>query len=139
MQELQNRRDLRKRVTAEEFTPLVLCNEMLDKLPEEVWQDPKKVFLDNSAGNGNFPVIILERKLARGHDPLQALSTTFAIELMADNVREMKERLLTLIPPELRKKAIPIIDHNIVCHDALTWDYDNWRSSNPPNKKLFND
>ena len=137
MTELQQKREKRRKQTAEEFTNPELVQEMLNKLPDSVWQDPKKTFLDNSAGNGAFPVIILERKLARGHDPLQALASIWCIEIMADNVKEMKERLLSLIPPELRKKAIRILDHNIVCADALKFDYENWRSSNPPNKKLF--
>ena len=44
----------------------------------------------------------------------------------------MKSRLLALIPPELRKKAIRILDHNIVCADALKFDYENWRSLDSP-------
>jgi hypothetical protein len=42
----------------------------------------------------------------------------------------MKQRLLDTLP-ELddtqKQQAIDIINHNIVCHDALTWDYENWR------------
>ena len=128
MTELQKKRKERRKQTAEDFTPDSLVNEMLGKLPQDVWDDPEKTFLDNSAGNGNFLVAVLEIKLAHGHDPLQALSTTYGVELMEDNVEEMKERLLELIPENLHTKAIPIIDHNIVCHDALTWDYDNWCS-----------
>jgi hypothetical protein len=108
---------------------------MLNKLPPEVWSDPSKTFLDNSAGNGNFLVAILQRKLSLGHPPLQALSTIYGVELMEDNVEEMKDRLLIELPsltPEEAKKARKIINHNIVCHDALTWDYDKWQSGNPP-------
>ena len=76
MTELQQKRKERRKETAEDFTPEALVNEMLDKLPPEVWDNPQKTFLDNSAGNGNFLVAILERKLQHGHDPLQALSTT---------------------------------------------------------------
>ena len=130
MTELQQKRQERRKETAEDFTPEPLVNEMLDKLPEEVWQDSSKTFLDNSAGNGNFLVVVLERKLQNGHEPLQALSTIYGVELMPDNVEEMKERLLELIPEPLHPKAKEIIDHNIVCHDALTWDYDNWCSPN---------
>ena len=35
------RRQKRKKSTAEEFTPLPLVNEMLDKLTKEVWQEGK--------------------------------------------------------------------------------------------------
>jgi len=130
---LEEKRKNRVKITAECFTPFELVNEMLNKLPSEVWTDPTKTFIDNSAGNGNFLVVILARKLALGHDPLQALSTIYGVELMPDNVEEMKQRLLdTLLEahPNLddtqKQKAIDIINHNIVCHDALTWDYENW-------------
>lgn len=135
MAELQQKRKERRKKTAEVFTPTELVNEMLDKLPEEVWTDPKKTFLDNSAGNGNFLVAILERKLSLGHDPLQAISTIYGVDLMVDNVEEMHERLLEILRPHLDdasvKKAKKIIKKNIVCHDALTWDYENWC---PPNR-----
>jgi len=131
---LEEKRKERRKSTGENFTPEALVNEMLDKLPSEVWSDPSKTFLDNSAGNGNFLVAILARKFALGHDPLQALSTIYGVELMPDNVEEMKERLLdTLLKayPNLddkqKQQAIDIINHNIVCHDAFTWNYENWR------------
>ncbi len=138
MTELQNKRNKRKKQSAEEFTPDLLVQEMLDKLSQEVWSNPLKTFLDNSAGNGNFLVAILRRKLSLNHDPLVALSTIYGVELMADNVEEMKDRLLIELPsltPEEAKKARKIINHNIVCHDALTWDYENWKSANPPKAK----
>lgn len=124
---LIEKRKERKRNTAEYFTPDSLVQEMLDKLPIEVWTDPTKTFLDNSAGNGNFIIAIIKRKL-QYTDPLQALNSTFAVELMEDNVEEMKHRILELIPISLHNKAKKIIDKNIVCHDALTWDYENWKS-----------
>jgi len=138
MTELEHKRKVRKKQTAEDFTPDSLVQEMLDKLPREVWTDPSKTFLDNSAGNGNFLVAILRRKLAAGHSPLQAISTIYGVELMADNVEEMKDRLLVELPSltsEEVKKARKIIDHNIVCHDALTWDYENWKSTKPTEAK----
>jgi hypothetical protein len=126
---LQNKRLSRHKLTSEVFTPIPLVDEMLDKLPSEVWS-PEKTFLDNSAGNGNFLVRVLAYKLSHNHPPLQALSTIYGVELMSDNVEEMKQRLLDTLP-ELddtqKQQAIDIINHNIVCHDALTWDYENWR------------
>ena len=130
--ELQQKRQIRRKETAEDFTPDSLVQEMLNQLPKEVWEDSSKTFLDKEAGNGNFLVAILRRKLAAGHTPLQAISTIYGVELMADNVEEMKDRLLVELPSltsEEVKKARKIIDHNIVCHDALTWDYENWKST----------
>ena len=43
---------------AEVFTPIYKVNEMLDKLPEDVWTNPKLKFLDPANGIGNFPVCI---------------------------------------------------------------------------------
>ena len=144
MTELEHKRKARKKITAEDFTPLTLVDEMLDKLPSEVWS-PEKTFIDNSAGNGNFLVRVLSRKLSSGHNPLQALSTIYGVELMADNVEEMRDRMLQVLlehHPDLddtqKAEAIGILNYNIACADALTWDYDNWRAPvNPKAKSLF--
>jgi len=143
MTELEHKRKLRRKSTAEDFTPTELVNEMLNKLPEDVWMDPNKTFLDNSAGNGNFLIEILRKKIANKHNPIQALSTIYGTELMADNVEEMKQRLLNELP-NLNKtdliKAKQIIDNNIICTDAFKWDYENWKplESDKPNiKPLF--
>lgn len=140
MTELDKKRKSRRKETAEDFTPPALVSEMLDKLPAEVWA-PEKTFIDNSAGNGNFLIEVLRRKLALNHPPLQALSTIYGVELMADNVEEMKQRLLDALPDlddTQKAQAIEIINYNIVCHDALTWDYENWKApANPKAKSLF--
>ena len=140
MTTLEQTRKSRRKETAEDFTPPALVAEMLDKLPPEVWTDPTKTFCDPAAGDGNFLVAILARKLAQGHDPLQALSTIYGVELMADNVQECKERLLGILPPlsddELRE-ARKILDHNIVCHDALLWNFEKWKSTKRQVKSLF--
>lgn len=119
----------------EVFTPLELVDEILDKLSPEVWQ-PKKTFLDPSAGNGNFLVRVLERKLKQGHKTKQALKTIYGVELMKDNTEECKQRLLEIVAShesitdqEARKKYGKIVDKNIVCSDALfKWDFENWKS-----------
>ena len=132
-----SKRNLRKKLTSEVFTPLSTVDEMLDKLPSEVFLDPSKTFCDNSAGNGNFLIQVLQRKLDQGHDPLQALSTIYGVELMPDNVLEMKERLLSLIPAKLYKKAEEIVNRNIICNNSLTWDFENWCSTEHKSKVLF--
>jgi len=145
MTELEHKRKARRKQTAEDFTPIPLVDEMLDKLPPEVWTDPSKTFLDNSAGNGNFLVRVLARKLEAGHPPLQALASVYGVELMADNVEEMRGRMLQVLlehHPDLddtqKAEAIGILNYNIVCHDALTWDYENWKApANPKAKSLF--
>lgn len=51
----------KKKLNGEVFTPPKLINEMLDKLPNDVWYDPKLKWLDPCAGIANFPFIIYER------------------------------------------------------------------------------
>jgi len=140
MTDLELKRKQRKKSTAEEFTCPELINEMLDKIPQEIWDNPLKTFIDPAGGNGNFLVQILSRKLEKGHDSLQALSTIFAVELQEDNVKEMRQRLLELLPSLSDEDIITakdILNHNIVCHDALTWDYENWKSTKCKAKALF--
>jgi hypothetical protein len=137
---LEERRRKRVKETAECFTPPELVAEMLDKLPPEVWTDLTKTFCDPAAGNGNFLVEVLRRKLLQGHPPLQALSTIYGVELMDDNTEEMKERLLGvlgMLDYSIWEKAKEILNHNIVCHDALTWDFENWKSTIVKSKALF--
>jgi hypothetical protein len=103
----------------EVFTPAALVSEMLDKLPPDCWL-PEKTFLEPSCGTGNFLVQVLERKLARGHPPLQALATIYGVDIMKDNVVESRKRLLQGVidggldweGPDLRK-AVKILKQNI--------------------------
>ncbi len=54
-----------KKMLGEVFTSLELVEEMLDKLPIEVWSNPHLKFLDPANGIGNFPVILV-KKLMEG-------------------------------------------------------------------------
>lgn len=124
MSPLEKIREKRRKTTAEVFTPQPLVQEILDKLPEDSWQEDK-TFIDNSAGNGNFLVEIFRYKVEKGHDPETALSTIYGVELMPDNVAEMKMRLYRLakqygVNP---KRAQAILEKNIVCANALEYDY----------------
>ena len=98
------RNKLRIKQTAEIFTPTQLVQEMLDKLEEEdptLFSDPTKIFLDNSCGDGQFLSEIIIRKMERSECSLeQALSTTYGIELMEDNVIECRKRLAGPNPTE---------------------------------------
>jgi superfamily II DNA or RNA helicase len=49
-----------KKMLGEVFTSLKLVEEMLDKLPKEVWSNPDLKWLDPANGIGNFPVIIVK-------------------------------------------------------------------------------
>ena len=89
-------RAARAHQTAEIFTPDHLVNQMLNKLPKSVWHRGK-TFLDPAVGNGQFLIHILWRKISRGHDPLAALSTLYGADIMRDNIRECRLRLLKIV------------------------------------------
>ena len=116
--------DERVKKHGEVFTPRWMVDWMLDQEGvRDALGDPYATFLEPAAGNGNFLVVILERKLAavddkwgsvlrdrRGEhgDPavsvgdareqyvdmaLWVLSSIYGIELMDDNVAESHERM----------------------------------------------
>jgi len=119
-----DRDKLRIKKTAEVFTPQHLVIEMLDKLEEEnpiLFTDPSKTFIDNSCGDGEFLGEIVIRKMERSGCSLeQALSTTYGVDLMEDNVEECKKRLAGPNPTE---EILEILNKNIICADGLTFDY----------------
>jgi hypothetical protein len=147
-----NRSKDRVKQTREVFTPLPLVDEILSKLPNETWQKTK-TFIDPACGDGNFLVRVIAWKMKHGASAKQALETTYGVDLMEDNVSHCRQRLLTTafactqhyktsteLFPHLTyedermigianghdsfcKKYNPIVMKNIVCHDALTYDY----------------
>lgn len=127
--ETNEARKNRRKQTGEVFTPNDTVRYMLNRLPEDVFTE-NKMFLDNSAGNGNFILTIIGMKVEHGVSVEDAIRTTFGTELMEDNVIEMKERIMLLakeLCPECNLERIKqIVDHNIVCTDAFAWDYKHW-------------
>jgi len=117
----------RKKTLGEVFTPSELVEEILNQLPEEIWQDPFKTFLDNSCGSGNFLVAVLERKLKQGHDPLAALETIHGVDIMLDNVKECRRRLMAIAAAAgadlTTFKNKRILVRNIVKADGLRYHY----------------
>ena len=112
---------LRIKHTAEVYTPTKLVQEILDSMNQDLFVNPNKTFLDNSCGDGQILSEVVIRKIQRSNCTLEkALSTTYGVELMEDNVKLCKERLAG---PEPTMKIIEILDKNIVCADSLTYDY----------------
>ena len=106
----------------EVFTPEWLVREMLSKLPEDAWE-PNKTFMEPAAGDGNFVVEIIKEKVRRGHDPYKALQTTYAVELMPDNVVKMKWRAILAAGLNVDDEAArEIVDKNIVQGNFLEID-----------------
>lgn len=100
----------RERVKAhgEVFTPRRMVEQMLDLVRAELETGPQFVdntFFEPSAGDGNFLIAILRRKLRaieKRYQPefwptesLFALASIYGIELLEDNVRAARAGLLT--------------------------------------------
>jgi len=115
---------LRQKETAEVFTPTCFVQQILDE--EEInspdmFTNENKTYMDNSCGDGQILSEVVIRKMERSNCTLeQALSTTYGVDLMGDNVKLCKERLAGPTPTQ---EILDILDKNIVCHDALTYDY----------------
>ena len=115
------RDELRVKQTAEVFTPTDDVRKILNEYPINLFTDINKTFLDNSCGDGQFLSEVIIRKMEQSNCTLEkALSTTYGVELMEDNVKLCKERLAG---PNPTMKILKILDKNIVCADALTYDY----------------
>ena len=115
---------IRIKKTAEVFTPTELVNQVLDKLEEknpQLFSNSNKTFLDPACGDGQFLSEVVIKKMEQSNCTLEkALSTTYGVEIMEDNVKLCKERLAG---PNPTMKILKILDKNIVCADALTYDY----------------
>jgi len=116
----------RIKATGEVFTPDWLVNEMLDKLPPDLFTDPTRTFIDPACGNGNILVEVIRRKIENGSTPYQALSTTYGVDIMEDNIAECRRRVF-IVAYELNnnqhdKSWKEPLKNNIVCGNALESD-----------------
>jgi hypothetical protein len=118
------RERLRVKETHEIFTPTYLSQSILNDEEQnspDMFRDWTKTYMDNSCGDGQFLSEVVIRKMERSGCSLeQALSTTYGVELMEDNVKLCKERLAG---PNPTPEILEILDRNIVCADALTYHY----------------
>ncbi|MGE2724416.1 SAM-dependent DNA methyltransferase [Mycolicibacterium pulveris] len=136
----------RVKTYGEVFTPRHMVNRMLDLVRDELESGSDfvdKTFLEPAAGDGNFLVAILHRKLgaiekrysakAWAEESLFALASIYGIELLEDNHRDAKDAMLKEfvrfhtrhgVPcgptTELQRAAAFLIDVNVVRGDALT-------------------
>jgi len=115
-------KEVEKKENGEVFTPMKLVNEMLDKLPKEVWKDKTLKWLDPCCGMGNFPIAVYLRLMEGLKDEIE-------------NVIERKKHILEniLYMSELNKKNVLICKQifdinneyklNIYEGDSLKVDY----------------
>ena len=126
----------------EVFTPSWMVEKMLDEVSTEA-SDIHATFLEPAAGDGNFLMAILRRKLASVQSKynqrmmpaksLFALASIYGIEIQKDNLYDAHENMLKLFvdfhndngidvdrKTDLYKAARYIIKHNIVWGNTLT-------------------
>ena len=123
----------------EVFTPASIVEDMLDLVKSESERIDSR-FLEPACGSGNFLKAVLIRKLRavearysksefeRRHYALFALMSIYGIELLADNILECRQNLLTIFTEFLgatdvevwRLAAINVLGANIIQGDALT-------------------
>jgi hypothetical protein len=128
-----DREKSRVKATGEVFTPTPLVQEILDQMDQNLFNNPTKTFIDPACGDGQFLSEVVIRKLENGSTLEQALSTTYGVDLMMDNVELTRDRLLCG-----HEEFRHIVERNIVCHDALTYDYSfNGTNDNEPDPKDY--
>jgi hypothetical protein len=121
----------RIKATGEVFTPTSRVQKILDGLDwPSFFTEPDKTVLDNSCGDGQFLGEVLIRKVENGIDFETALSTIYGVDIMEDNVDLCRERLLCG-----REDLRHIVERNILCHDALIYDY-SFNGTNKTNAEL---
>jgi hypothetical protein len=123
----------------EVFTPPWMVDAMLDLVKAETERIDSR-FLEPACGSGNFLARILQRKLAavelkfgksdfeRKHYALLALMCTYGIELLADNITECSQNMLSVFSAylglkhtdDLYRAAQHVVAQNLVHGDALT-------------------
>lgn len=122
----------------EVFTPDWLVEAMLDMVEDESRRIDSR-FFEPACGSGNFLVQVLGRKLATvalhgGSDEarrrlaLRALMSVYGVELLADNVADCRQHLLTLVDEFLgigedddaHLVAVEVLRHNIVHGNVST-------------------
>jgi hypothetical protein len=136
----------RVKTYGEVFTPRYMVSQMLDLVREELEAGPDfvdKTFLEPAAGDGNFLVAILHRKLsaiekryppeAWAEESLFALASIYGVELLEDNHGDAKDAMVNEfvrfhtnhdVPcgptTQLQRAAAFVIDVNVVRGDTLT-------------------
>ncbi len=146
VQELLVKSRARVKTYGEVFTPRYMVDQMLDLVKGDLEEGPgfvDKTFLEPAAGDGNFLLAILQRKLAAvetrlpqgswQRESLFALASIYGIELLEDNHQDAQELMLAefvrfhaahgvVCDPgtEICRAAAYLIAANVVCGNMLT-------------------
>ena len=102
----------------EVFTPPVLIDEMLDKIPSEVWKNPALKWLDPANGTGNFPMKVYEKLLKELPDKYSDKYSN--LEGKKKHIIQNMLYMVEINPRNVRiAKKIFGEDANICCADFL--------------------
>ena len=109
---------------AEVFTNQREVNTMCDLIPNDVWEDISKTFLEPCCGEGVFILEILRRKFSRckkRKDYTVALQSVYGMELQADNVEITINNIIRLCEQyfKITKAEKEIINDHIIQADSL--------------------
>jgi hypothetical protein len=125
----------------EVFTPAWVVNDMLNLLPEEVWE-VGKTFLEPACGEGAFLIEIIKRKLEIIYTENQtewewlaaiATSSIYGIEILEDNIANCRKNVLQVFSKfynakfpktqdeEVIKTIQFLLEKNIIQGNALTY------------------
>lgn len=124
----------RSKLLGEVFTPTALVLEMLEQLPDDMFENGR-TFLDPTCGNGQFlaAVAIIKREL--GHQSV--LDSVYGVDIMVDNTEDCRARLLKIAGDTEENRKI--VNKNIVCADGLKYDYSFTGSNKTIEEALFDD
>ena len=103
----------RKKDLGEVYTPAELVLEMLDRLDVKQWQEVNNTFIDPACGTGNFLVGIVKRKIETGSTALEAVQTTYGVDIMSDNIDECRTRVFDVVASTAPEEDIPDIVKSI--------------------------
>jgi len=119
--ELMMSEDQYKKIFGEVFTPAILVNEMLDKLPEEIWKNKDLKWVDPACGSGNFLYQV----------KLRLMENLTEIEDEREREKWIVEEMLYGV--ELQRKNTYLcmfkldpndeFETNVVCEDSLKFDF----------------
>ncbi len=85
----------RRKKTGEVFTPLHIVDLMIDE--KQHLLESGKTWFEPSFGDGNIICRIIERKIAIGVEPLQAVRDCYGCEYMKDNYEFTLQRIRDIV------------------------------------------
>lgn len=118
--------------SSEVFTLEKYVNTELDKLDQKYFIDASLLLIDPCCGDGNYLAMMLLRRIKNGIDFESAISTIFGVDLQEDNIKICRNRLLC---GSNNPQHIEIVERNIVCANALTYDF-SFNSTNQTDAEL---